>query len=153
MTQTIHRESLFPRIDGIRKNLQKLTELSKLDFETFKSGDVYDLAQHHLRLALEGVFHISSHILSRLPGGRAIEYRELALKMGETGVVPKEFAKNKMIHMAGLRNILVHAYADLDARRFFIIVQNFIPNTKIGWSNAIFVYKYSVFKLNAFRFF
>lgn len=124
MTPPLSREAILPRIDGIRKNLQKLGELARLPFDTFSSGDPYDLAQHHLRLALEGVFHISSHILSRLPGGRADQYAEIARKMGELGIVPKDFATRALIPMAGLRNILVHAYSDIDARKLYETIRD-----------------------------
>lgn len=120
----LEREAILPRIDGIGKNLRKLRELAKLPLNDFQGSDHFDLAQHHLRLALEGVFHISSHILSRLPGGRAVEYKEIAKKMGELGVVPKEFAEKSLVPMAGMRNILVHYYADIDANRLHAILQN-----------------------------
>jgi len=118
----LEREAIMPRLDGIRKNIKKLEELSKLPFENFAQGDAYDLAQHHLRLALEGIFNISSHILSRLPGGRATEYKDMARKMAELKVLPQEFVERAMIPMAGMRNILVHYYADIDARRLYDIV-------------------------------
>jgi uncharacterized protein YutE (UPF0331/DUF86 family) len=113
MTPPLARESLLPRIDGMRKNLAKLRQLSLLTEKEFSSDDPYALAQHHLRLALEGVFHIGAHILSRLPGGRATEYREIASKLGDLDVVPKEFAYDTLRPMAGMRNILVHQYADI----------------------------------------
>ena len=125
MTQLpIEREAILPRLDGIRKNIKKLKSLAQLPFEEFSTGDPYDLAQHHLRLALEGGFHISSHVLSRLPGERAVEYREVALKMGSAGIVPLTFAREKMVAMAGLRNILVHQYSDLDPERLLGILKN-----------------------------
>lgn len=124
MKQSIEREAILPRIDGIRKNLKKLETLAKFPLEEFSDGDAFDLAQHHLRLALEGVFHISSHILSRLPGGRAVEYREIALKMGESGICPKDFAKGKLVPMAGMRNILVHHYSDIEPQRLHNIIKN-----------------------------
>lgn len=124
MTPPIEREAVLPRIDGIQKNLKKLEKLAKLPFEEFSDGDPFDLAQHHLRLALEGVFHISSHLLSRLPGGRAVEYKEIAKQMGELKIVPKEFAEKALVPMAGMRNILVHHYADIQPRKFYETVQN-----------------------------
>lgn len=118
----LEREALLPRLDGIRKNIKKLEELSKLPFDIFSQGDAFDLAQHHLRLALEGIFNISSHILSRLPGGRATEYKDMARKMAELNVLPRDFVERAMIPMAGMRNILVHYYADIDARRLYDII-------------------------------
>src|SRR3990167_5489136 len=124
----LEREAILPRISGIQRNVEKLEELARLPFATFSQDDAYDLAQHHLRLAPEGVFHISSHILSRLPGERAVEYKEIALKKGSAGIVPKEFATKKMVPMAGLRNILVHQYSDLDPKRLLQIITNHLSD-------------------------
>lgn len=124
MTLPLEREAILPRISGIKKNLAKLKRLGALPFQEFKSGDAFDLAQHHLRLALEGVFHIGSHILSRLPGGRATEYREIALKLGEAGIVNNRFAEEKLAPMARLRNLLVHHYADIDPRRIYNLIHH-----------------------------
>lgn len=123
MTLPLEKEAILPRLDGIRKNLAKLSELGSLPFEKFKSGDPFDLTQHHLRLALEGIFHIGAHILSRMPGGRAVEYREIAIKLGELGVVSQKFAEEKLAPMARLRNLLVHHYADIDPGIIYKIVR------------------------------
>lgn len=120
----VEREAILPRIDGIRRNLKRLEELASLPLKEFSVGDSYDLAQHHLRLALEGIFHISSHILSRTPGGRAVEYREIARKMGELGIVPLDFAEKALVPMAGMRNILVHHYADIHAQKLYDTIKN-----------------------------
>lgn len=122
--KSLEREAIMPRLDGIRKNLKKLEELSRLSLDEFSQGDAFDLAQHHLRLALEGVFNISTHILSRLSGGRAVEYKEIARKMGELGVVPRTFAERALVPMAGMRNILVHYYADIDTKRLHETILN-----------------------------
>jgi len=122
MTLSLEREAVLPRIDGIRKNLAKLRKLGDLPLEKFSNGDPFDLAQHHLRLALEGVFHIGSHLLSRLPGSRAVEYREIALKLGQAGVIKSAFAQKSMVPMAKLRNILVHHYADIDPKKIYQVI-------------------------------
>lgn len=127
----LEREALFPRIDGIQKNIAKLKQLAALSEKEFSDDDNFALAQHNMRLALEGVFNISSHILSRLPGGRAVEYKEMALKMGEQKVVPKDFAEKALVPMAGLRNILVHIYSDLDVRRFQKILRDHLKDVEI----------------------
>lgn len=128
MTLPLEREAILPRVDGIRKNLAKLSKLGDLPFEKFESGDPFDLAQHHLRLALEGVFHIGAHILSRMPSGRAVEYREIALKLGDLGVVSQEFAREKLAPMAKLRNLLVHHYADVDAGIIYRVVREHLED-------------------------
>jgi len=130
MTLPIEREAIMPRIDGIRKNLSKLQELGHLPFEQFSKGDPFDLTQHHLRLALEGVFHIGAHILSRLPGGRTVEYREIATKLGEVGIIDQSFAKKALVPMAKLRNLLVHHYADIDAQKLHDVINNHLTDVE-----------------------
>lgn len=118
----------MPRLDGIRKNIAKLRSLGGLTLTEFQQGDTFDLSQHHLRLALEGVFHLGSHILSRLPGGRPVEYAGVALNLGELGVVDKLFAKEKLVPMAKLRNLLVHQYADIDSERIYQIINSHLED-------------------------
>ena len=131
MTTFLEREAIMPRIDGIKKNLARLRELGKLPFNEFSVGDPFDLTQHHLRLALEGVFHIGSHILSRLPGGRAVEYREIAEKLGDLGLIDRKFAHEKLTKMAGLRNLLVHRYADIDAKKIHKLVKTDLKDIEL----------------------
>lgn len=130
MTLPIEREAILPRIDGIRRNIEKLRNLGGLPFETFRTGDSFDLAQHHLRLALEGIFHIGSHILSRLPGGRPVEYKQIAEKLGEFGIVDATFALHALVPMAKMRNLLVHQYADLDARRLYDTIRDHLGDVE-----------------------
>jgi len=124
----IEREAILPRMDGIARNIKKLKELAMLPLAEFSTGDAYDLAQHHLRMALEGVFHIGAHILSRLPGARSKEYREIGQELGETGVVPQEFADRALVPMAKMRNLLVHQYADLDPKRMYDVCKNHLQD-------------------------
>ncbi len=125
----LEREALFPRIDGIQRNLARLRALGALPFDEFRTGDSYDLAQHHLRMALEGVFHIGAHILSRLPGGgRATEYREIAVQLGAHGIVGPAFAEQALVPMAKMRNLLVHHYADTDPERLYRVVREHLDD-------------------------
>lgn len=118
----LSREAILPRLEGIQKNLERLENLAKLPFDEFSKGDAYDLAQHHLRLALEGIFNIASHVLSRLPGERAVEYKGLARNMGKQGIVPVDFSEKTLVPMAGMRNMLVHTYSDLDPKRLYQVI-------------------------------
>lgn len=121
----LRKESLIPRIDGITNNLKKLRELGENPLSEFeKHGDVFDLSQHHLRLALEGVFHIGSHILSRLSGARATSYKEIAVNLGEKGIVEISFANNQLIKMAGYRTRLTHFYHDVTPKELYEIIHN-----------------------------
>lgn len=120
----LRREAMLPRIDGIQKNLIRLQEFSRLPFEEFSKEEVLDRVQHHLRLALEGVFNIASHILSRVPGGRASEYKEMAKRLGEFGLVDRKFAEHELVKMAGYRNRLTHYYAQVKTQELYDICRS-----------------------------
>ncbi|MBI5798590.1 MAG: DUF86 domain-containing protein [Candidatus Yonathbacteria bacterium] len=123
------RESIQPRLDGIMKELETLRMLAARGAPEFdRKDETFSLAQHHLRLALEGVFHIASHILSRLNGGRAREYRELAVKLGEHGIVPRDFAETVLVKMAGYRNRLTHLYAAITPSELHTILTHRLPD-------------------------
>lgn len=132
MRAPVEREAILPRIDGIEQNIRKLRALAARGVPEFQErGDTFDLAQHHLRLALEGVFHIGAHLLARLPGGRATEYREIARKLGELGLVPREFAEQKLVPMAGMRNVLVHQYADVNPARLLQVLADHLGDIEV----------------------
>jgi len=118
----IEKDVILKRIAGIQAEVSELVELGKQDLATFSTGSGWKLAQFHLHRALEGVFNISSHLLSRIPGATATQYKEIALKMGEYGLVPKDFAKNRLTEMAKYRNRLVHFYAQVTAEELYKII-------------------------------
>lgn len=121
--EVIKSQSIIPRIDGIERDISKLETLGKLPFQQFSEENNFIKAQFYLRQALEGVFHIGSHILARIPGGRATEYKEVALKLGELGVIDKDFAQTKLKNMAGYRNRLTHFYAEITPEEIYKIIR------------------------------
>lgn len=124
MPYSIEQDIIVKRLNGIEQEMSELRQLAAVPFETFASGVHFKLAQYHLHRALEGVFNISTHLLSRIPGGQATQYKEIALKLGEFGIVKKEFAKEKLVRMAGYRNRLVHFYAEVTPEELYGIVKN-----------------------------
>lgn len=123
MSNIIEKDVIIKRINGIQEELAELRKLGTMKFEEFSDGYGFKLAQFHLHRALEGVFNISAHILSRLPGGQATTYKEIAVKLGEAGVIDKDFANNRLVLMAKYRNRLVHFYADIGAKEIYNIIQ------------------------------
>lgn len=120
---SIKRQAIIPRIDGIQRDIGKLKQLGDMNFGEFSKEDNFIKAQFFMRQALEGIFHIGSHILSRIPGGRATEYKEIAQKLGEVGIVEREFAETKLKNMAGYRNRLTHFYASVRPEEIYRIIK------------------------------
>lgn len=118
---TLDTETILRRMNGIQEELRELQQLADIPFDEFKDGVGFKLAQFHLHRALEGIFHISTHILSRIPGAQATEYKVIARKLGEVGVVEVEFANTTLTKMAGYRNRLVHFYAEVAPEEIYEI--------------------------------
>lgn len=117
MNPDIDIETVLTRMSGIQEEVAELRKLGEGPFDDFVKGVGFKLAQYHLHRALEGVFHIASHILARLPGGaKTSTYKELALALGEKGIVSQDFSQKKLVKMAGYRNRLVHFYAQIKPR-------------------------------------
>lgn len=71
--------------------------------------------EHGLQVAIQAVLDITSHLVAALGGRIGDTYRETLLELGQLGVIPLEFAR-QIAPMAGLRNILVHEYLQVDVR-------------------------------------
>lgn len=107
----IEKEKVAERIGDIKRALAKLDSYKNLSVEDLaKDEDAFALVAYWLRIALEGVLTIGTHILSRLPSnGKKKDYTRVLVSLGEFGVIPQEFA-TKIRGMAGYRNRLVHLY-------------------------------------------
>ena len=125
--QPIKTQSILPRLDGIARDVGMLRTLGKLPPQEFVREENFIRAQFYLRRALEGVFHSGSHVLSRIPGGRVTEYKGITTRLGEVGVVTRDFARDSLKPMAGYRNRLTHFYADVQPEEIQRII-----NQKLG---------------------
>lgn len=121
----LDRETILARINGIQGEVAEMEKLAKIPDLEFANGYGFKLAQFHLHRALEGVFHIASHVLSRLPGGSGgSTYKEMATLLGEHKIVDKKFADGNLRKMAGYRNRLVHFYAEITPNEIRNIINN-----------------------------
>lgn len=79
------------------------------------SGDVLKLyaAEHALQLAIEASLDVGSHIIAGEGWQRPATYSEVFSTLGKRGVLPEEFAR-RIGRMAGLRNLLVHEYMEIN---------------------------------------
>jgi len=122
-------------IDKIEKNLSLIQEfLSELkalsmmgekDFLSDKRNPAS--AESFLRRSLESVFDIGRHILTKSYGFKEIEYKKIALELGEKGIVDKEYSKT-LLKMAGYRNRMVHLYHEITPKEIYGILKNHLPD-------------------------
>jgi uncharacterized protein YutE (UPF0331/DUF86 family) len=79
--------------------------------------------ERYLQLAIQAVLDICNHIVADDRLGMVEEYRDAVRLLGESGYLDPDLAK-RLMPMAGLRNILVHDYLDVDREKLHTLLQN-----------------------------
>jgi uncharacterized protein YutE (UPF0331/DUF86 family) len=141
----IDKEKIIERIGDIKSALSELEKYRKMDLKEFLADkNNYPLASYWLRIALEAMLVIGTHILSRLPfNGRKKDYTQVILSLGDYDVLPKDFAQ-KIKGLASYRNRLVHLYWKIgeeellsvikerfeDIEKFIDYIEKFIKKSK-----------------------
>lgn len=116
---------LQTRISYIEDSLQSLDRFKGISFEEFHSNpDNFRIAFYDLHRALEAVFDIGTHILSRIPGARPSSYKDIPRLLERHKIFATDFALNKLTKMAGYRNRMVHFYGEISEKEIYNIIQN-----------------------------
>lgn len=84
--------------------------------EFLASSAFQDIAERNLQVAIQICLDVGAHIISALGLKRPEEYGDVFRILGEERIIPPEFAQ-KIIPLAGLRNILVHEYLEIKLDR------------------------------------
>jgi uncharacterized protein YutE (UPF0331/DUF86 family) len=112
-------------IQGFLSELKKLSEISEEEFLRDKRNPA--ASESYLRRSLEAVFDIGRHILSKSYGFKEIEYKKIAMELGERGVLDKEYAMT-LLKMAGYRNRMVHLYHEVTPHEIYNILQGHLSD-------------------------
>ncbi|MBT9133635.1 MAG: hypothetical protein DDT37_01186 [Firmicutes bacterium] len=102
------------RASGIR--MQRLIALGRSNFVA--DPDNFAITEHHLRRSLEAILDIGRHIIAKKGWGAPKDYSSILLTLGQRGILPQTFAQ-RVQGMAGYRNRLVHAYADVSPEEIY----------------------------------
>lgn len=102
------------RIRKIEECVADLQGIRKLPARTFfENRSVRAAAERLLQVAIQSVLDIGSHIIAERGFREANGYAEIIDILCEEDVLPRRFAA-RIRGMAGLRNILVHDYLEVD---------------------------------------
>jgi uncharacterized protein YutE (UPF0331/DUF86 family) len=109
-------ESLLTEIDA---NVNLLDELKTLSEDEFvKDPHHYLLAERCFQLAIQCVLDICYYIAAKNGWDKPEDGAAAILLMGEKGVLTNELAR-KIVGMANFRNILAHAYLNINREIVF----------------------------------
>jgi len=120
----IKKDIMEEKIRLVEQHLNRLAVMKDLSANRLSDDTNFAAAAWNLRCALESTFDICAHILSRIPGVRVSECKEMALEMGKQNIVSKEFADGPLRQMAGYRNRLTHFYFEVQPPEMYEIIQN-----------------------------
>jgi len=114
----IRREFVQRKLQLIAEDLERLVRFKDETLESLTADDLKLAAVERLleRIVMRAI-DINEHLISELASGEGrttrLTYRDTFLMLADVGVYPREFAE-QIARSAGLRNILVHDYSDVD---------------------------------------
>lgn len=120
----IDKDVVFKHLNELQRINGVLEELKCYSLEDLTSDFKKQLeVERALQIAIQNLLDVGSHILSSLGKNRCNDYADVIDKLGSERIIPADFAL-KIRGMAGLRNILVHEYLELDLKKVYEILQN-----------------------------
>lgn len=125
----VRKERIKEYLDNIEKQIDDIRsiEIPSRDFFLDLRNTIYIKAvKYSLACAIQDVTRICLHIASTLGLWKVRESKaEAILALGETGIIPKEFAERIKV-WPGFRNRIIHDYLpnEFDAERLFDSIQH-----------------------------
>ena len=117
----LDRDFIFRKIKLIQEDLAKLEPLARYSFAKVAADAVkYGAVERYLERIVTRAIDINRHVIAELgQGNEAVRtYEDSFLRLANFGVYPDKFAKI-IAPSAGLRNVLVHEYDEVDPKLVF----------------------------------
>jgi uncharacterized protein YutE (UPF0331/DUF86 family) len=113
------------RLEIVQVCLEDLRNLSAASLEEF-SSDFRNpaAAESLLRRAIQALFDLLRHLLSKGYGRGTLEYKELARLAIEKGIVRDARLGGILRELGGFRNRLIHFYQEVTTEELYGIVTN-----------------------------
>jgi uncharacterized protein YutE (UPF0331/DUF86 family) len=120
---TLRRAAIEARLRRLQNVIRRLRKLRETPLPQFcENEDTQWLAERGLHLGCEIVLDVGAHLLSGAFGRPAETYEQILSGLGREGVLSPELVE-EVGGLGGFRNILVHAYLDLDPERVWAVLQ------------------------------
>ena len=127
----VSHESDSRRLVKLREYVRLLEILGKHSEEKFlKDPFLYGNAERYLQLSIQCLLDIGNHIVAEKKLGTPADYTEIIRILGNSGIIPNELV-DRILPMAGLRNILVHDYLEIDRTQIYRMIREQLGNFEI----------------------
>ena len=109
---------LLGRMDEAVLRLRELSVGSEEEFLAESNWQTRALSEHFTRIAIEAAIDVGRHVIVARGLGTPQKYKEVARLLRENAIVPPALG-DKLVGMAGMRNVLVHLYWDIDYHKLY----------------------------------
>lgn len=121
---TLRLEVVRERLRKLREILRNLEEVRQVSRDDFVRSFRHSwLAERGLHLAAETVFDIGNHILAGHFNVHPSDYENVLERLGAQGVLSAGL-RERLRGLGGFRNVLVHAYLQIDEERVYTALQD-----------------------------
>ena len=104
------KEVLFNKLQRLKEETKYLSDNKPKFFRTLRSSvESKKIVERSVYLCAEIVLDIADLMIIKEGYPKPSSYSDSIYKLGEYGLVPKEFA-HKFVYIAGIRNFLAHDY-------------------------------------------
>lgn len=111
-------------LNSLNDSLEQLKNKQGVPAERYKKDkDIQAIVERRLETAIQACIDIGNHIVSSENMGAPADYGEIFVLLAEKGVISDEQSE-KLVRMAGFRNILIHEYRDILNEKVYDILQN-----------------------------
>jgi uncharacterized protein YutE (UPF0331/DUF86 family) len=120
----LNKDFIFRKIKLIQEDLARLEPLGHLAFnELAKDSVSYAATERMLERIVTRAIDLNRHVIAELGVGneKVRTYEETFSALAVLGVYPPDFAA-LIAPSAGLRNILVHEYDEIDPKKVYVSV-------------------------------
>ena len=117
-------EKIARKLETMKKYVNFLKSNSKVSEAELENNYVLRCAiERNFQLAIECVLDIGERIISIKNFEKAEDYKSIIIILGKHNVLPESFA-TKFSKSAGLRNILVHMYEEVNLHELYTNLKN-----------------------------
>lgn len=115
----IDRDLVIRKISLILRDLQPLTDLSRLTGERYLADPINEvLAERYLERMIGRMIDINYHLVTESGHPPPKDYHESFHMLATLGVLPSDFSR-EIAFSAGLRNRIVHEYDEIDDSKVY----------------------------------
>lgn len=114
---TLTRQRLAEKAAAVERHFRRVADRLPHPDEPFEPAtDASDVVILHLWQATQQVIDIGLSLALAITGSAPPTYADAFLALARAGAIPEDLAQ-RLVRATGFRNVLVHAYDDLDMAR------------------------------------